>query len=1194
MNISHEILIADAQVKDLDVLLSGLAPNVDAWLIQPGEDAMTSVFKALAMPGLSKLHLLAHGAPGEIRLGGRAITATDFRSCFDGAAVRDLDIAFWSCQTGAGEAGQAFVQAVAEATGARVVAAEGLVGSAAKNGSWELDVKAPFTDDAMGAFGGVLTARSGTAANLAAGTYDGTLPWVVADDLTVTDTATVQQLFDISAGTNITSPGAPNALITTVTDTAAAIAGSNNAALTAFAGIGIVTANTAASASEATVIAAFAKAVVYGVTDTATALAGAAGAALNEATTITATTVASVAEAATIEAATNSGANTYDMSDTAAALAASSNAVLTLAGTVTASDAATVAQATTLSGFTKAVVYGVTGTAAALAGAAGAALNEATTITATTAASVAEATTIEAATNSGANTYDISDTAVALAASSNAVLTLATTVTATGNATAAQATTIAAFAKAVVYSISDTAAALAGTSAGGLNEAASITVTAGSAAATDLNTIDTVTTVAVDAALVSTLTGTAATIITAYGSSGITGLGDETVTVSGATSAANAQSIFTATTGTVTVGLVNSYTTGSAFTVAAGDVINIDPSSAVTALGGTAQANVGAVDAAGEWFFDTATKLFTWRDTGNNTTDSMTLSGAASVTVSGDLVTIDPIDITPPVFASATVSGSTLVLTYTDVGNLDAAHPPLVGDFDVYVNGGSPVTPTVVSVNAIAKTVTLTLPTAVYRSQYVDVSYTDPTGNDDTDAIQDAAGNDAGSMWTQVTNITPTFLSAPNTYVIETPATPYFNVPEGMVAQVIDAAGAQDFFIYTGGKLELTGVDGANTIYMYEYNRSDLTVSRSGATAIFKHGSEEIARISAPTGSSQTIYFADYSSHTLANNGALVTLGSQTLTTSFLAIADTTAPTLSWSSPYDDNTMVGSDNNIELHFSEAVQAGTGNITISNGSGDTRTIAVTDTSQVTFNGSSVTINPTLDLAANTTYYVQVAGTAIKDLAATPNSYAGITDTTTLNFTTGPAAGTVVTGGGDDTIYGSNSSDTITTNGGADTITAYGGTNILLGGVGADTFVFRNLNQDAATWLSLQTTSIADYGTGGQNTHALANAAISGLNGDVLMFDYSDLAGLTGFAASTNFVVTVNIPTGTNGTTGGSAIIAQGAGTVAATAAHAQFIYNSTDGVLRFDADGTGSSATVIVVGTLSTGDTLTATDFLFVA
>jgi hypothetical protein len=33
---TKEILIADAQIEDLNILLAGVAPNVETWLVEPG------------------------------------------------------------------------------------------------------------------------------------------------------------------------------------------------------------------------------------------------------------------------------------------------------------------------------------------------------------------------------------------------------------------------------------------------------------------------------------------------------------------------------------------------------------------------------------------------------------------------------------------------------------------------------------------------------------------------------------------------------------------------------------------------------------------------------------------------------------------------------------------------------------------------------------------------------------------------------------------------------------------------------------------------------------------------------------------------------------------------------------------------------------------------------------------------------
>ena len=121
----------------------------------------------------------------------------------------------------------------------------------------------------------------------------------------------------------------------------------------------------------------------------------------------------------------------------------------------------------------------------------------------------------------------------------------------------------------------------------------------------------------------------------------------------------------------------------------------------------------------------------------------------------------------------------------------------------------------------------------------------------------------------------------------------------------------------------------------------------------------------------------------------------------YLQGADVTLPTVSTFSPADNATNVGIGSNLVLTFSEPIQKGTGSITIkrSSDNGTIQTIDVTS-GAVTLSGSTVTINPATDLPAGTGLYINVANTAIKDLAN--NNFAGISNNSTWNFTTAAAA------------------------------------------------------------------------------------------------------------------------------------------------------------------------------------------------
>ena len=69
---AKEVLVYDPSVSQVDVLLSGLEAGVQPQAVT-SHDALAQIEKALQQPGLKTLHVLGHGAPGEIILGGQRI-----------------------------------------------------------------------------------------------------------------------------------------------------------------------------------------------------------------------------------------------------------------------------------------------------------------------------------------------------------------------------------------------------------------------------------------------------------------------------------------------------------------------------------------------------------------------------------------------------------------------------------------------------------------------------------------------------------------------------------------------------------------------------------------------------------------------------------------------------------------------------------------------------------------------------------------------------------------------------------------------------------------------------------------------------------------------------------------------------------------------------------------------------------------
>lgn len=124
-------------------------------------------------------------------------------------------------------------------------------------------------------------------------------------------------------------------------------------------------------------------------------------------------------------------------------------------------------------------------------------------------------------------------------------------------------------------------------------------------------------------------------------------------------------------------------------------------------------------------------------------------------------------------------------------------------------------------------------------------------------------------------------------------------------------------------------------------------------------------------------------------------------------VGDVVAPMLNMLTPADNAIHVATDADLVMRFSEPVNVGTGNVVIRKVSDNSivETIPITS-GQVSGDGTdTITVHPSAHFAESTEYFVRVDDTAIKDLAG--NAYAGISNDTTWNFTTGDFTDPTVT-------------------------------------------------------------------------------------------------------------------------------------------------------------------------------------------
>ena len=245
------------------------------------------------------------------------------------------------------------------------------------------------------------------------------------------------------------------------------------------------------------------------------------------------------------------------------------------------------------------------------------------------------------------------------------------------------------------------------------------------------------------------------------------------------------------------------------------------------------------------------------------------------------------------------------------------------------------------------------------------------------------------------------------------------------------------------GTLTLDGLGGTDTLSLGTSLRSEYTVTQA------TDGSVHVDSIS---GASSALHATLYNMEVLVFNSNRDTLD---LTTYF----DKTAPSLSTVSPANQasNAAVGSD--IVIGFSEAIQKGSGSISIRNAAGSTvASLDVASSSAVTVSGSTLTINPSSDLAYETSFTVIIPAGSVKDLAG--NAYAG---STAYGFTT--AANTAL-----QSVTGTTGNDTFSALSGHTLIDGLAGTDTLALGLSSSAYL---LSQSSSGFMLTGTSTTDIY-------------------------------------------------------------------------------------------------------------------------
>ncbi|MBF0621228.1 MAG: DUF4347 domain-containing protein [Magnetococcales bacterium] len=145
---NRQLLIIDASVSDTDSLTQRFSPDTHVIIlpnsITPLEDIANQLVES---EPFDQIHIVSHGAPGVLTLGGQHIDSTALNHAsaaliqWQNSLNNDADILLYGCDVAKGDTGITFVETLAHLTGADVAASVDATGNAAQDGDWDLEQK---------------------------------------------------------------------------------------------------------------------------------------------------------------------------------------------------------------------------------------------------------------------------------------------------------------------------------------------------------------------------------------------------------------------------------------------------------------------------------------------------------------------------------------------------------------------------------------------------------------------------------------------------------------------------------------------------------------------------------------------------------------------------------------------------------------------------------------------------------------------------------------------------------------------------------------------------------------------------------------------------------------------------------------------------------------------------------------------
>ncbi len=144
--LSLHLVIVDSSLPDLDILLADLPDFARLHYIHEYDDALSQMARAASQyRSLKGLHVLGHGQPGRMLMGGQWLdahameSATEHMAAISGALAEDAHVWLYGCYSAQGTLGQDWLDAWAQAMGVSVHGSDEIVGTVEGERHWILN-----------------------------------------------------------------------------------------------------------------------------------------------------------------------------------------------------------------------------------------------------------------------------------------------------------------------------------------------------------------------------------------------------------------------------------------------------------------------------------------------------------------------------------------------------------------------------------------------------------------------------------------------------------------------------------------------------------------------------------------------------------------------------------------------------------------------------------------------------------------------------------------------------------------------------------------------------------------------------------------------------------------------------------------------------------------------------------------------